>query len=763
MSEKKSVNQLVLSRREALARYLVAKQNDESFNFSDRNSRDNAEFFKEADEILGDVEVLEISDETIQGILLNVDHIALNASEFPEIRLTDQSLGHWELYSKEKQEEKESVSFGWKKEFYQRDPSRDIVESGFVAIDFGTKNTVAGFIDANSKKRLIRIGTANTNRAEAKNDYENPTVMQFVDLQSFWDAYCSSKGRPLTNWCDLLVSHEAQNRFKDDEGKEFYSFFGRLKQWANNDREKILIEDVRGNKKTLEPLVDYEEGEINPIEIYAYYIGRYINTMEKGIYLQYLLSYPVEYSKVAKEKIRASFERGIRRSIPSSIFDGDHAKKFRVELTTTEPAAYALTALKAYGFEKDDCKKENTYFGVFDFGGGTTDFDFGVWKASERKDRYVWDIHHFGGDGDVYLGGENLLEMLAYEIFKENHKLMLKENCPFPYAKGCEEFGGCESVVSETQIARRNMTTLIERYLREFWEQYDKFDTNANESEAMRKLRSGTIDVFLTRNDNTDTTLEFEVSSDRLGSMLKEKISLGVSKFFGAFENIFGKKKKDIKEDLKVLHIFLGGNSSRSPLVKEAFDNHIAEKRAKHPELDFTLYPPLGTPEAQEKIEELGVRKNETDQGDISKGINCKTGVVFGLLDGRKTGEVRVINDIKPDAEAKFRFHLGRSWDKKFQTIINRNDVEADESPRSFLPYADVSMFELYYTDDPRATSNELDIETVGIKRLPCYLDRMYEEEDRIDIEILSINTIRFFVFSGDKKCFTSEVIRLGD
>ena len=61
---------------------------------------------------------------------------------------------------------------------------------------------------------------------------------------------------------------------------------------------------------------------------------------------------------------------------------------------------------------------------VFDFGGGTTDFDFGVfYEADEKKStRYDYTIEHFGAGGDRYLGGENLLELLAFEVFKKDKR-----------------------------------------------------------------------------------------------------------------------------------------------------------------------------------------------------------------------------------------------------------------------------------------------------------------------------------------------------
>ena len=103
-------------------------------------------------------------------------------------------------------------------------------------------------------------------------------------------------------------------------------------------------------------------------------------------------------------------------------------KKFRVRQGVNEPAAYAITALQEYGFEPDE--DENVLYSIFDFGGGTTDFDFGLWRCSDdsKRDerRYDYVIEHFGSEGDKYLGGENLLELLAFEVFKANADLLGK-------------------------------------------------------------------------------------------------------------------------------------------------------------------------------------------------------------------------------------------------------------------------------------------------------------------------------------------------
>ena len=116
-----------------------------------------------------------------------------------------------------------------------------------------------------------------------------------------------------------------------------------------------------------------------------------------------------------------SFEKGLKKSLPATIVNNPEImKRFHVNGEISEPAAYAVCALQEYGFEPED--DEEIFYGIFDFGGGTTDFDFGLWKQSSKR-RYDYTIENFGADGDEYLGGENLLEMLAFEVFKANQDL----------------------------------------------------------------------------------------------------------------------------------------------------------------------------------------------------------------------------------------------------------------------------------------------------------------------------------------------------
>ncbi len=150
--------------------------------------------------------------------------------------------------------------------------------------------------------------------------------------------------------------------------------------------------------------------------------------MHNGVFLKYFLSYPIKYEDHQAKKIRESFEKGLRKSLPRHVFDDEKtAKNFKVELRASEPCAYAISALKSYGFDKTAKLDKPIYYGVFDFGGGTTDFDFGKWEKSANP-KFAYKMMHFSNGGDKFLGGENLLELLAFEAYGQNFQTLKEKD-----------------------------------------------------------------------------------------------------------------------------------------------------------------------------------------------------------------------------------------------------------------------------------------------------------------------------------------------
>ena len=72
--------------------------------------------------------------------------------------------------------------------------------------------------------------------------------------------------------------------------------------------------------------------------------------------------------------------------MPNSIvLDDEVMAKFEVKPQCSEPAAYAVCAMKEYQFKPK--AEDKIFYSVFDFGGGTTDMIFGIWRAANKRNR----------------------------------------------------------------------------------------------------------------------------------------------------------------------------------------------------------------------------------------------------------------------------------------------------------------------------------------------------------------------------------------
>ncbi|WQZ06739.1 hypothetical protein KVL05_00295 [Helicobacter pylori] len=268
------------------------------------------------------LEIVSISDvdvdfEAFKELMLKVDSVAVGLKSYSQSQLLDLNGGHWDL--EVPSVPKESVTFrfdnlpkdsnGKKEKFYARSSLKDL-NKGVVAIDFGTKSTTASYMDKTGTYRLLSIGGDVDDASPTK--FENPTIMEFGHKENFLNAYKALDHRPFTEKNDIEVVHEAQKNAAGVKGNDLYRFFSQLKQWAGADEKQ----NFRDCEKDF-PLESFTNcTDFNPIEIYAYYIGRCINNMENGVFLKYFLSYPIKYEKHQAEKIRESFERGLKNPYP---------------------------------------------------------------------------------------------------------------------------------------------------------------------------------------------------------------------------------------------------------------------------------------------------------------------------------------------------------------------------------------------------------------------------------------------------------------
>ena len=655
---------------------------------------------------------------------LSIDKERINIDDYRENRLLDPNVGHWDLKEEDKEELKELLG----KDVYSRDPKLDINQGGIVGIDFGTKSTVVVYQKDTNNILPMRISGEELNKEARDTDYENPTVIEFRDLVKFKKDYDEEIGRPNTKWEDITISHTAFRHLMDGTSEQFDSIISDIKQWTVNKNAKIeVIIDKKGNKISLPPYLDLDDNDenyIDPVEIYAYYIGSYINTMRNGIYLEYYLSFPVTYEKAVREKILKSFEKGIRKSLPVQIQEDEKLmKKFRVKHGSNEPAAYAVCALKKLKIEPEE--NEKIYYGVFDFGGGTTDFDFGIWKNSEDEDEYDYELEHFGAGGDIHLGGENILKELAYKVFSDNTSELRKRKIQYVRPEWCPEISGEETLVEYTREAKLNTRKLGEEKLRDIWEE-----------KGTGRIDSVPVNLF-NADGSLETGIDLKINEEELKNLIKDKIEKGIKNFFIKLEDAF----KD--EDVKKVHIFLAGNSCRHSFVNEIFEKYVAEMKDK---MELVIY------------DLKAIKENDSK-------ITGKTGVAYGLIYSRKGGRIKVTNrDEKENAanEINFKFYLGNNKKDKFNPIITPN---SNYGKYEFLGILTSDIFEIYYTSSPEAQTRTMEIgkDDPKIKRIS--LNEEYDEDERYRIYIKTImpDKISYAIVKKEEDIETKEILEEGE
>lgn len=738
--------------------------------------------------------------------LLECDKKRNAMDSYDETRLKDPNGGHWDLWEVPKKGEKDKTTVSIETGWMARNPVADVKVNGIVGIDFGTKSTVVTYRDGRAKIRPLRIGKGNYTSTIVKEDYENPTVIEFKDIASFLKSYHAKEGRPDTLWDEVTVSHTAAEQMKAPTSQEMISsFFSDIKQWTSDPDRQVRIRDQKSYEKVLGQYRSLEDNpKFDPLEIYAYYLGLFINNMRQGIYLRYKLSYPAKAEMELREKIRKSFERGLKKSLPQAVLnDAECMRKFKVELGMSEPAAYAISALKGYGFG-DINDEEKFVYGIFDFGGGTTDFDFGVWETELESRSYDYRITHFGENGDPYLGGENLIELMAFEVFKYNKDSLLKDHIVFSKPHNSEPFIGSEMLISDSREAIVNLKKLAES-LRGFWH---------GDTEAVQTLtRKGEISIQLwPREGGTPKKVDLNIDVKMLDRILDEQIEDGIKQFFIALRGAFAESKSEIVGNPDKIHIFLAGNSSKSKRVVRLFKKHIESYEKGIVESGqgaagtnyIYFYPPLGTAsseqiisgklkpivadiasfedgsnvvaekkelvqslvDALENVDNAAIDseqddtamaqpvvqsnedKFETPEGliDLLGKPSGKTGVAFGLLDSK----VHVIQHLSAEGKIAFKYYLGYNKRQKFKTVVS-----PETEYNTWIEFIDVvgrDAEELYYTELAEARTNVMDIESNAVKYMMLNIDLDTVEDDSyIFIRAVDATKIEYVVATKEE------------
>lgn len=709
---------------------------------------------------------VDVDFEKFKELMLEVDFVAVGLKSYSQSQLLDLDGGHWDLEAPSVP--KESVTFrfdnlpkdpnGKEENFYSSLEGVYQISKVLNQLDL-LKNfsdhdlEIVAKIQA-MKNALLSIGGLVDDASPTK--FENPTIVEFRHKENFLNAYNALDHRPFTEKNDIEVAHEAQKNAAGVKGNDLYRFFPQLKQWAGAD-EKRNFRDLEEDF-SLESFTNCTG--FNPIEIYAYYIGRCINNMHNGVFLKYFLSCPIKYEKHQAEKIRESFERGLKKSLPRHVFDDEKtAKTFKVELRASEPCAYAISALKSYGFFKSEKLDKPIYYGVFDFGGGTTDFDFGKWEKSASP-KFAYKMTHFSSGGDKYLGGENLLELLAWEVYAKNFQELKEKDIVIAKPNydriDTQRFG---SFMQNSNTARLNLQTIASK-LRAFLENLDANIIEAieeNEEFSIKDFEKDFKAMLFDRN-GAETECELQVDCKELLNLLKDKINEGVANFFAGFSKVMA---ENIDDQCNEFHIFLGGNASRSVLVKQAFENakekQLKDYKQKTSKDDFTfiLYEPLGTEKSDKQILELTGEDVSNTPAYLKP--TCKTGVAFGLLESRpKAGGIE-----RPsiDSNPVFKYDLGIEIERKFHTRISRDSLKPNEYQifQTKEEWGGFDELEIRYSDKALANTNTLNIQDTQLISIAL------EEVEEVDVKVCCVDSqsIKVGLFKDDQLIYESEIEKL--
>ena len=689
------------------------------------------------------LDINNLDQKTIEDYLLNCETIRCGMEPYKH-DLLDETTGLWNFWADD-YEEVLGPSLDKDVKIFARCPAEDVSDLSTIGIDFGTTSTVV-VRDEHDNYKPMSIG-----RNNQKENFENPTMLKLNNLENFMKFYKMKKGRPNTKWDDLWSAHKVKEFYSDNtlSFKEVSSVLYQIKQWAANSANiKRTVKAVNNapiiTLKPISELVDndnYKPENINPIEIYAYYIGLYLNNQLQGhgIYKNYYMAFPAKFSKETREDIRKSFEKGLKKSIPEYLLK-DPKFELNVKNLVSEPEAYAACALQTLGFIPT--KEEPVRYAIYDFGGGTSDFAYGYWRVPEDKNN-DYDLYNTKTDGIETLGGENLLEGLAFEIFSESNNLkkLIDSKCYFGKSILIPNYDpSLDDYISDGLSAKKNMWEMV-RVLRDYWEKADEKlkeyleppvavpDKNSDECEFTVQLSSGDED-----NDKKPVVLNY--SKKKIYDFFSKKISEGADGFFAALKsNFFAKEEKPEADKTRRVNILLAGNASKSPIfqkiIRERIDsesNEISEKYKMN--VEFKVFSPLGTEKVWDEMKEL-LREEGFDEAQIEEAISerqsdiymptGKTGVACGLFDIAKN-RVHVIKH-KADVE-KFNFYLGKKVKRGIFScfeafLFDEMDKEAERGK----PYTghwyeifdinpDIYEYYIKYTDNPKCLTGNMQAKT---------------------------------------------------
>ena len=590
------------------------------------------------------------------------------------------------------------------------------LKDGIVSIDFGTSSTCAA-IKSEGKKRLLTLSGINKIRESEDNAYENPTNLMIYNWREVfrqWDR--TNKNCPFfvtkSEDVDVLQADYDSGYTVQDEYKLVDEIDGRRRMQAilmqlkmipyliadNIETKFVPYDDEKRSPIIVVDNVESEDGlHFDPIAFYGYLLGRAINEPQNGeLYRKYQITYPSKFNAEIREKIRASLEYGIKRALPLGIRDTKDSKGkpiVSVTMDFSEPEA-CVGAVIGRQLKLDG--KNAKLFAVYDLGGGTMDFAFGMLRKSddEELDEAEETLQFLGIDGDEKIGGEKLIHQLAYNIYINNKDKVRNNNIKFVIPKGELEPDGFEGLLSDgDEIANTNLNIIKEKLARPLFKYTDEVDDlqkifEGNVSGDDKITSASTYSLKLRNSKNEEVEVDLKVTD--IDEFLSNKIENTINAFRISMNDIFKRNIEELKKhginefNQDDVEIFLGGHASKQHFVTEKLKEYFPKNR----------------------IQRIGEGQNDENLSS-QYAVNEKTAVAFGQL---RLGELelKVMRTGNNESRPPFMFNVGYIDNTdEFKCVISKNENDTAWKMANRVNKTN-EMINLYYTTSPNCERNSL-------------------------------------------------------
>ncbi|MEO1941467.1 MAG: hypothetical protein ABGW77_01080 [Campylobacterales bacterium] len=512
---------------------------------------------------------------------------------------------------------------------------REYFQPTRVAIDFGTSSTCVAVGD-----QLIPF----SDHGERVEDYENMTAITIYSWKNIWNRWKPENLYPPHFTRNKKEIGTIVDRSKGEEQIYHYDYGNRIRKElsycpypevvkATIEQIKLLPRRLKEEEIRIEPfdrdfkkliyLTDKieEEGEerLNPIYLYGYLIGRAVNRqIGEKLYTNYILTMPILFSNEMQEILRVNLEGGIRRALPKPI-----QSKLKVQIRYPEPVA-----LIGAGIGIGAIEGEVVPFGIFDFGGGTLDYVAGIYRTilTPEEEEEFYEVVELFGAGGVEMGGEKLIERLAYQIYDLHREEMEKLEIPIYVPEGERNLEGFpERLLGRGHLHRMNLQILVEEVARKFFENgIEPVDLKISLFPISDPSRG--VEVSLPK-------LKEPIALERLEGWLRGRLGELVEGFnhflkgqLKEFERRIlqlKRQKRDIEFEKVV--VLKAGNASKNELVSQLLEEQFSGKMWKLQEIfdeEMGITPKNGVAKGANLLESVKVVQRFKGRGQFQFQLN---------------------------------------------------------------------------------------------------------------------------------------------